>query len=98
MASEQRCVVCGMGSHRSDWVKTVVIDGVKYVACDKHDQKDVVAAATKAAGLPPAPTPKPVAARVPGSKPFAVPETKSTATPQAPTEAQAPTEQPLQNK
>jgi hypothetical protein len=72
MASEQRCVVCGMGSHREDWAKTSTVKGVKYVACDGHDQKVVDVAAAKAAGVAPTPTPKPVAARVPGEKPVVV--------------------------
>jgi hypothetical protein len=66
MAEEQKCVVCGQGSHRSDWVKTATVGGKKFVACDNHVQADVDAAAKKAAGAAPAPTPKPVASRVPG--------------------------------
>ncbi len=43
------CVVCGMGSHRTDWIKkSAPADKFQYVACDFHTDKEV-ADAVKAA-------------------------------------------------
>lgn len=50
----QYCVVCGMGSHRKDWIKKAAVGGKVYVACDSHSQSDVQAAAV-AAATPPKP-------------------------------------------
>jgi hypothetical protein len=45
MAALQTCVVCGAGSHRTDWINK----SGNFVACDSHS-KDEVAKAAAAAG------------------------------------------------
>jgi hypothetical protein len=45
MAALQTCVVCGAGSHRTDWINK----SGGFVACDSHS-KDEVAKAVAAAG------------------------------------------------
>ena len=57
---EKKCVVCGQGSHRTDWAT------LDYPACDNHSKVEVaaaVAAAKKAAtAVPMTPVaPKPAA-------------------------------------
>lgn len=61
---ERKCVVCGSGSHRTDWVR-VSGDG-KFVACDNHSEEvfnNACAAAVsnsvnnKPVAAPAAPTP-----------------------------------------
>lgn len=42
-AGVQYCVVCGAGSHRTDWKNKVG----KYVACDSHAANEVKDAAAK---------------------------------------------------
>ena len=36
---ERSCVVCGQGSHRTDWIKKSK-DG-KHVACDNHSDAEI---------------------------------------------------------
>jgi hypothetical protein len=51
MAASQNCVVCGVGSSRSDWINK--LSG--YVACDKHSKDEVakaVALRSKAVDTP----------------------------------------------
>lgn len=44
----QLCVVCQEGSTRDDWINTVVVNGVTYVACDHHSKDEVAACANEA--------------------------------------------------
>jgi hypothetical protein len=71
---ERFCVVCGLGSHRTDWA-------TKTPACDNHSQAEV-AAALKAAK--PAPTP---ISQTPGNGPAGV---QAAGTQAAPPVAQPP--------
>lgn len=41
------CVVCGMGSHRKDWVNKYEVNGAIAVACDNHPE-DVIQKAIEA--------------------------------------------------
>lgn len=41
MPDEQFCVVCGQGSHRTDWVNKFKANGTLYVACDNHSTDQV---------------------------------------------------------
>jgi hypothetical protein len=45
----QYCVVCGNGSHRTDW-KNASKDG-KFVACDSHSSTEFAAAIKAAASV-----------------------------------------------
>jgi hypothetical protein len=50
------CIVCGAGSHRTDWIKkSQPQDKVQYVACDYHTDKEVNDA-VKEQSAPPAQT------------------------------------------
>lgn len=50
----QYCVVCGRGSHRTDWINT----SGSYVACDYHTKEQMVKAiADKSVKESPAPAP-----------------------------------------
>jgi len=52
---ERYCVVCGMGSHRTDWAN-------RTPACDNHSKEEVaaaLAAKTKSKASTPAPDAKP---------------------------------------
>jgi hypothetical protein len=74
--AQKACVVCGLGSHRSDWLKK----SGEYVACDHHTQAEIdehVAIAKKNA-----------TATASAPKPATMPLTTSTQKPQA---TQAPT-------
>lgn len=60
---ERFCVVCGAGSHRSDWINKLG----DYVACDSHSKQelaDAVASKTSSAA-PPAKPLTPVATQAP---------------------------------
>jgi len=54
------CVVCGMGSHRTDWIKK----GPGWVACDGHSNAEINAALkpvkSEPAPAPPQSDPNPV--------------------------------------
>lgn len=45
---EKFCVVCGQGSHRTDWKNKFAVGATGYVACDSHDEKSVKQAITDA--------------------------------------------------
>jgi NMD protein affecting ribosome stability and mRNA decay len=73
LSSELRkCVVCGNGSHRTDWIQRYSVGETLYVACDYHTDKECEIAINKAeselaaeranAAKPPAPLAKPTAA------------------------------------
>jgi hypothetical protein len=48
MAEEKKCVVCGVGSHREEWDKTLK----GFVACDHHSDQELKDAVKTAAGGP----------------------------------------------
>lgn len=51
--TEKACIVCGMGSHRTDWKTTGTLPtGDSYVACDSHSAKEVSAVIAKATPVP----------------------------------------------
>ncbi len=41
------CVVCGAGSHRTDWINKGGVGAGAYVACDKHTASEISAALAK---------------------------------------------------
>jgi hypothetical protein len=47
-ASEKFCVVCGAGSHRTDWVNKTTVSGKDFVACDQHTKEEFNKAITAA--------------------------------------------------
>ena len=49
MAEEKYCVVCGQGSHRTDW------QDAEFPACDTHSKEQVATAIAKATAKPTAP-------------------------------------------
>jgi hypothetical protein len=53
MAEEKTCVVCGMSSHRTDWVNK----SGNYVACDNHTPDEFTAAMNAAKAPAKSPTP-----------------------------------------
>jgi hypothetical protein len=44
----KHCIVCGAGSHRTDWIKKFAVGDTQYVACDYHTDQECEAAITKA--------------------------------------------------
>lgn len=73
MASLKTCVVCGMQSHRSDWI----LKSGNFVACDNHSKDELALAVKKA--MAPAPPP-PAVTKAPVGKPAAAPAGKPPAT------------------
>lgn len=47
-AELRNCVVCGLGSHRTDWVRRAKVGNVLYVACDSHTDQELMAAVNAA--------------------------------------------------
>lgn len=63
LSVERGCVVCGQGSHRTDWIRTKKVSGVLFVACDSHSESEFNAAIQRASAPAPAkPVEKPQAA------------------------------------
>ncbi len=50
---ERTCIVCGMASHRSDWINKLE----KFVACDFHKKDEVASAVAKTKATPAAAAP-----------------------------------------
>jgi hypothetical protein len=49
MSRELRnCVVCGLGSHRTDWINRYAAGNTVYVACDQHTDEQATTAIQKA--------------------------------------------------